>query len=185
MSRARRKFRHRNKPQGQAVGAETQGGKPQGAHPRGGRKPTHARRQRWFYDVRQYALLTDEDGKILILQLPAAYDEGAANSWTLPGGKLEPSDDPTDGVLREIREETGLTAALAGPCGIARWSSRNSKKLGIFYKGIVAGKAPVVQISSEHQRALWVKPEEIGDFPFHREDMRLVIRRIFGVVDGK
>lgn len=146
--------------------------------PKSGSKPkaaTHARRQRWFYDVRQYALVQDESGHTLLLQLPSTYDEDAANSWTLPGGKLEPADEPTPGILREIVEETGLKATLSGPCAIARWTTRNSKKLAIFYKATVKGTKPKPNLSAEHQRAAWVSPPELKDFPFHREDMRTVL----------
>ncbi|MCP5405161.1 MAG: NUDIX hydrolase [Pseudomonadaceae bacterium] len=139
------------------------------------RKPK-GQRQRWLYDVRQYAILTDDDGKFLILQLPKEYDDSAANTWTLPGGKLEPSDNPAEGVLREIREETGLAATMRGPCGIARWSTRNSKKLGVFYRASVQGQQPELKLSGEHQRAFWIGLDELADYPFHRKEMLAVIR---------
>ncbi|MFZ2586789.1 MAG: NUDIX hydrolase [Alphaproteobacteria bacterium] len=135
-----------------------------------------AQRQRWLYDVRQYAILTDDAANFLILQLPKEYDESAANTWTLPGGKLEPTDNPAEGVKREIMEETGLEATIHGPCGIARWSTRNSKKLGIFYKASVAGIKPKLNISNEHQRAFWITLDELKDYPFHRKDMVAIIR---------
>jgi 8-oxo-dGTP diphosphatase len=142
----------------------------------GGKPGNKGNKQRWLYDVRQYALLTDPDGKFLILQLPKTYDDTAANTWTLPGGKLEPDDNPAKGILREIREETGLEAALNGPCAIARWSTRNSKKLGIFYKASVAERAPEPKLSGEHQRAFWITLDELKDYPFHRKDMVEIIR---------
>jgi 8-oxo-dGTP pyrophosphatase MutT (NUDIX family) len=155
--------------------------RPTAGRPPTGRRPTtHRRRQRWFYDVRQYALITDSQGKVLILQLPAEYDEGAANTWTLPGGKLEPADDPAAGLLREIKEETGLKVEIDGPCTVARWSTRNSKKLGIFYAGSVRGKEPRPTLSGEHQRALWATLAEVADFPFHRPDMLTVIKQHLG-----
>ena len=148
--------------------------------PGASRAPSHARRQRWFYDVRQYALITDTTGHVLLLQLPKTYDEDAANSWTLPGGKLEPDDEPTPGILREITEETGLKAKLSGPCSIKRWTTRNSKKLAIFYLAKVDSEKPKPNLSSEHQRAVWIKPEELKDFPFHREDMKTVLEEHLG-----
>ncbi|PIZ31662.1 MAG: hypothetical protein COY40_01390 [Alphaproteobacteria bacterium CG_4_10_14_0_8_um_filter_53_9] len=136
---------------------------------------THGRRQRWFYDVRQYALVQDEEQNTLLLQLPSTYDEDAANSWTLPGGKLEPSDEPKPGILREIKEETGLNATLQSPCSVARWTTRNSKKLAIFYKATVEGVKPAPVLSAEHQRFAWVTPAEVKNFHFHREDMATVL----------
>jgi 8-oxo-dGTP diphosphatase len=177
----RRKRRPSNKPQGTgpekaadkaATPAKASPGKrPRG---RGGQPP----KSRWFYDVRQYALLTDADANLLILQLPKEYDASAANAWTLPGGKLEPSDEPGEGLLREITEETGLPATLVGPCGVARWTSRNSKKLGIFYRATVPGSKPALKLSKEHQRAIWVSTTEVHDFPFHRPEMLDVIKKL-------
>ncbi|NBV54519.1 MAG: NUDIX hydrolase [Proteobacteria bacterium] len=131
---------------------------------------------RHFYDVRLYALLTDSESNLLILQLPKEYDESAANTWTLPGGKLEPTDEPAHGLLREIREETGLEATISGLCGLARWSTRNSKKLAIFYKAQVSGQKPTLKLSGEHQRAIWINPQEADQFPFHRPDMLTIIK---------
>jgi|GEM_PF-2101017 len=150
-------------------------GKPQG---RATGKTTRSGRNRWFYDVRQYALLTDGADNILILQLPKEYDAAAANTWTLPGGKLEPADEPGEGLLREITEETGLKATLLGPCAVARWTTRNSKKIGIFYHATVSGTKPAFKLSGEHQRAIWVGKAEVKDFPFHRPEMLEAIQRV-------
>ena len=144
-------------------------------------KPGGSRvRQRWFYDVRQYAVLTDAEGRILLLQLPAEYDEGTANTWTLPGGKLEPADEPMAGIKREIREETTLEPATLIPAGITRWSTRNSKKLAIFYRTTLSGNQPKVTISAEHQRAVWATPGELDNFPFHRPEMLETVKSIIG-----
>lgn len=44
----------------------------------------------------------------LLLQYKAAGKFGEGK-WNGPGGKLKPEETPTEGVIREIREETGLT----------------------------------------------------------------------------
>lgn len=182
MSEKNRKRAHRGahknahrRPKG--AGTPAGGGVAAGTSRRGGKPPARSGgRQRWFYDVRQYALLTDAEGHLLILQLPAKYDEAAANAWTLPGGKLEPADVPGEGLLREIQEETGLPATLVGPLTVARWTTRNSKKLAIFYAAKAEGIKPAPKLSGEHQRAIWIKKDELEGFPFHRDDMRTVIQ---------
>jgi 8-oxo-dGTP diphosphatase len=46
------------------------------------------------------------DGRILLQRKAAGrFGEG---KWNGAGGKLEPGEDPTDGVIREVLEETGL-----------------------------------------------------------------------------
>jgi 8-oxo-dGTP pyrophosphatase MutT (NUDIX family) len=172
--------RRRRRP-ANATAVTPQNGKPaqkvQGKPHKSGIKAKRPPRTRWFYDVRQYAILTDGAAHILILQLPKDYDATAANTWTLPGGKLEPNDEPGEGLLREIREETGLPATLVGPCAVARWTSRNSKKLGIFYHATVEGDKPEFVLSGEHQRAIWVGAGDLNDFPFHRPEMLEAVQK--------
>ncbi len=174
-TRAGKRASRRWRKQSPANGAPTAA--PRAAKPR---REGSGTRLRHFYDVRQYAVLTDVDGKILILQLPKDYDERAANTWTLPGGKLEPTDEPGEGLLREIAEETGLQATLQGVCAVGRWATRASKKLAIFYRATVAGHQPDPVLSGEHQRAVWVSLEELPGFPFHRTEMAQVIDRVLG-----
>jgi 8-oxo-dGTP pyrophosphatase MutT (NUDIX family) len=152
------------------------------ARPKAPRKPANstAPRARHFYDVRQYAILRDAGGHVLILQLPKEYDESAANTWTLPGGKLEPTDNPAEGLLREIMEETGLTPSLPSLCGIARWTTRASKKLGVFYRTSVPGTKPALKLSGEHQRAVWVAADDLAGFTFHRTEMLDVLKEELG-----
>ena len=177
----RRKPRPKKQPAEASASATKKAPPPnKGPSKRTGRGRVASSKSRWFYDVRQYALLTDDAGNLLILQLPKEYDVSAANTWTLPGGKLEPADEPGEGLLREISEETGLTGTLVGPAGVARWTSRNSKKLGIFWRATVSGTKPQLKLSKEHQRAVWINPSEIGDFPFHRPEMADMVNKISG-----
>lgn len=63
----------------------------------------------------------DDDGKLLLVR---TSDDGA---WTTPGGFVEPHEAPSDGVIREVWEETGLlvqplavTGVFGGPsCRVA------------------------------------------------------------------
>ena len=48
----------------------------------------------------------ERQGELLLLQ---RNKEPFSGFWTVPGGKLEPGEDPRETIIREIREETGLT----------------------------------------------------------------------------
>jgi len=54
--------------------------------------------------VAAYAVVVADD-RLLLTQL-AGYT-GAEGRWNLPGGGLDPGESPTDGVVREVAEETG------------------------------------------------------------------------------
>ncbi|MDQ1580747.1 MAG: 8-oxo-dGTP diphosphatase [Microbacteriaceae bacterium] len=57
--------------------------------------------------VAAYAVIVDE-GRILL----AHWNEHGHSGWTLPGGGIDPGEDPADAARREIFEETGYTAEL-------------------------------------------------------------------------
>lgn len=55
--------------------------------------------------VAAYAVI-ERRGKILLTH----WRRGHLHGWTLPGGGIDPGEDPKDAVVREVFEETGLHA---------------------------------------------------------------------------
>ena len=55
-----------------------------------------------------------EDGRILL----AHWNESGRRGWTLPGGGIDPGEDPVHAVVREIAEETGYLAVAGELLGI-------------------------------------------------------------------
>ncbi|WP_018658192.1 NUDIX hydrolase [Actinomadura flavalba] len=60
------------------------------------------------------AVVRDGHGRVLLI---LRGHEPARGTWSIPGGRVEPGEDDRTAVIRELREETGLTVepgALAG-----------------------------------------------------------------------
>jgi 8-oxo-dGTP diphosphatase len=64
--------------------------------------------------VAAYAVIVDDEDRILL----SHWIEGRRPAWTMPGGGLEPGEDPERAVRREVREETGYRVQVDELLGI-------------------------------------------------------------------
>jgi len=122
--------------------------------------------------VGAYALCTDEEERLLLARV-APSDPGRGR-WTLPGGGLDWGERPEDGVLRELEEETGLTASdLGGVVGIYSGTRHRSPErprdsmhmVGIVYRlgGLSGELRPEAGGSTD--TCAWLTREEVQGLP--------------------
>lgn len=60
------------------------------------------------------ALVHDDDGRLLVVR---RAHEPARSRWSVPGGRVEPGEDDSAAVRREVLEETGLHVLVGLPVG--------------------------------------------------------------------
>jgi mutator protein MutT len=97
------------------------------------------------------AVIIKEDGALLLLR---SAGEKFPNKWDLPGGHIHIGEDPKDGLIREVREETGVT--LSEP--IEKLYEEDNIT---FYKAQMPDKK--VSLSHEHDAHKFVTKDNIPD----------------------
>ncbi|WP_249423789.1 (deoxy)nucleoside triphosphate pyrophosphohydrolase [Nocardioides coralli] len=89
----------------------------------------------------------------------------AAGRWELPGGKVEPGEDPADALVREIAEELGcaieVTGWLAGTAPVGR-----GHELAVATARILSGDPDPV----EHDALRWLRPGQLDEVDWLEPD---------------
>lgn len=124
------------------------------------------------FRVRQQAVVINSEHEVLLLQYPTNSKE--ANKWDLVGGHLEEEENWEKGILREIKEETGLDVKIKGPF---RVFSHKSTYIVFF---AAEAQSTEVNLSSEHTAYGWFSLENIEKLDVVRpnliEDIQSALR---------
>ncbi|MEU6429767.1 NUDIX domain-containing protein [Microbispora sp. NPDC046973] len=105
------------------------------------------------HSVSVAGVIVDDRGRVLLTQ---RADNG---QWQAPGGVLEISEGITEGLAREVREETGLTVEPVALTGVYKNMARGIVAL-VFRCKATGGS---LKINDEVQRFHWATPEEVPE----------------------
>ncbi len=79
---------------------------------------------------------------------------------TFPGGHVEPLESFTESVIREVKEETGLTVSNLRLCGIKQWTHQKGeyRYVVLFYKTeTFSGELT----ASDEGEVFWIRKDEL------------------------
>jgi 8-oxo-dGTP diphosphatase len=117
-----------------------------------------------------YAVCVRDGAVLMARQAPDAVDGGR---WTLPGGGVLPGEHPDDTVLRELREETGLSGSLGSVLAVySRVYERSLDRprppvqfVGLLYD-VTADEGDLVhEIDNTTDRCEWIPVAVLRSFP--------------------
>ncbi len=98
--------------------------------------------------------------------------------WEFPGGKVEPMEDPSDCIVREIREELAMEVAVEDIYDVVYHRYPERPVLVLAYRCIWTSGEVIDLDVAEHR---WVSPESLLDYELLPADVPLAerIRRDF------
>ncbi|HAN24183.1 MAG: NUDIX domain-containing protein [Microbacterium sp.] len=137
--------------------------------------------------VAAYAVITDAEGRVLL----AHWNEGGRSGWTMPGGGIDPGEDPIDAARREVDEETGYEARIGALLGIDSQVIPAGKRfpgaasplhaLRIIYRAETVGGALRNEADGSTDEARWFSLTEVA--ALRRVSLVDISLRFAGLID--
>ena len=115
--------------------------------------------------------LIDPDGRVLIAERPAGRP--LAGLWEFPGGKVETGERPEQTLIRELKEELGISVneACLAPLTFASYGYPDFHLLMPLY---VCRRWEGTVTAQEGQKLRWVMPNRLREFPMPPADEPLI-----------
>jgi len=117
------------------------------------------------------AALIDADGRVLLAERPAG--KSMAGLWEFPGGKVEAGERPEVSLIRELREELGITVKEECLAPFA-FASHAYEKFHLLMPLYLCRRWEGIVQPLEGQRIVWVRPREMANYPVPPADVPLV-----------
>lgn len=118
----------------------------------------------WRFSVSVSGAVTDGDGRLLAIQ---REDNG---HWEPPGGLVDPGESLVETLIREVREETGLSVVPGTLSGVYQNMKRDIIAM-VFSCTVASGE---LSTSEETTRVRWLQPDEISELMDEAYAIRLL-----------
>lgn len=119
--------------------------------------------------ISQYALITNEMGKVLLIEnIPR-------NTWGLPGGRIEESENWYDSLQREVKEESNMEITQATPFAAHLVSEMEFMKYCVFFAVKVKKLSGAKPDDPKNRKIAWVSKQKIAKLKFDSDEARGVV----------
>jgi 8-oxo-dGTP diphosphatase len=115
--------------------------------------------------------LVDSDGRVLIAQRPQG--KPMAGLWEFPGGKVEHGERPEETLIRELKEELGITVSEACLAPLV-FASHGYPDFHLLMPLYVCRRWDGSVTPREAQQLAWVKPNRLRDYEMPPADVPLI-----------
>lgn len=115
--------------------------------------------------------LVDADGRVLLAQRPAG--RAMAGLWEFPGGKVEAGERPEQTLIRELKEELGITVTEACIAPLT-FASHEYPDFHLLMPLYVCRRWEGAVIAKEGQKLAWVRPNRLRDYDMPPADVPLI-----------
>ncbi len=116
----------------------------------------------------------ERDGQVLLTRRPPGTPLG--DCWEFPGGKVEAGETPRAALIRELREEIGVTVTVGAELAATRHAYPDrTVELHLYQCTVYAGSPTPLQVAEVR----WVPRDELETYemPAANEALVSVIRR--------
>lgn len=112
----------------------------------------------------------NSEGKVLIAHRSPTGQMG--NRWEFPGGKIEDGEDEVTGIIREFKEEFGVTVEVGPHIADADFEHNGKKRLLHAYRIFVPHDGMTEKyVLTEHTEYRWAELSEISSLDFVDSDL--------------
>ncbi len=112
-----------------------------------------------------------KDNKLFIVKR-SKKDVQSPSVWELPGGRLELGEDPFLGLMREIREETGMQIQVHNPLSVRHFERSDGQVITMIVFLCTTSDNEIIRLSKEHTNFEWTQisncEKKLTKF-FHKE----------------
>lgn len=113
------------------------------------------------------ALLQNEEGKYLFMKRAEPFPGEMEAIWDIPGGRITPGETQQEALLREVREETGVTlTSIIGVLGVQDILRVFQKHIvRVTYLAVCKDVHDIKLDPKEHSAYKWMSLNETKDLP--------------------